>query len=165
MSNNLTVANVKNYDSIAADVAMQLATTGTDQIPVYDDADICAHWGITVEELQSLKGDPKFVTAVRSAMHVIKTDAPHLATKARMLLEMSLDNLIPTWLKDDKASLSDKNKLLDNLVKIAGLLERYKAQEEAKTPAATAAGPVINLTLQQLPAGFAVVQEKEINPR
>ncbi len=151
MSTNLTVANVKNYDSIAADVAMQLATTGPDQIPVYDDADICAHWDISLAELQSLRADPKFVTAVRSAMHVIKTDAPHLATKARMLLEMSLDQLIPTWLKDDKASLSDKNKLLDNLVKIAGLLERYKAQEEAKSPAQEAKVPSINITLTTSP--------------
>jgi hypothetical protein len=107
------------------------------ETPVYTIDELASHWNLTVAEINDFKKDPEFIRQARSEMLLLKKTSSHLQVKASLLLEMWLDHLAPTWLSDPNASVGDKDKVLNSILKVTGIMERNKAAEAMAIAAAT----------------------------
>ena len=130
-------------ESIAVDFALMQASS--QDAPVYNERDICATWDITVEDLQILKRDPEFIRLVRSAICDLKKSGDHLQVKSRLILEAWMDNTATQWLADDGASISDKNKVVETLIKVSNLIRKDAGSEGSSSNGASA--PTLNIIL------------------
>ena len=161
MPNDLTVKS-EWPEGLVVDYAMTKMATITGHAPLYDLEQIAANYNVSVEFLKAIENDPEFVRQVRSEMLVLRKESPHLQKKATMLLEAWLDNQAAVWLGDfSDGSLADKLKVVEQITKISGLLEKNKAvnglpQEGVSGPAV----PTLNIVLT---TPSASVVEKVVN--
>ena len=149
-------------EGLVVDYAMMKASEVAGLAPLYTLQDIAAMYDITVDTIKALEQNPEFVREARIEMMEIKKSAPHLQKKATMLLEMWLDQQAAVWISQHSdGTLAETLKVIEQITKISGLLEKQKAAIEASSPAASGpAVPTLNIVLTT-PAQVSV--EKVVN--
>ena len=148
-------------EGLVVDYAMVKAAAITGTASLYSIKDIAATWDVSEEFIKELEQDPEFIRQTRAEMMVIKKDAPHIAAKATMLLEAWLDQKAALWLADDEMSGSDRIKVIDQITKISGLLEKNKAVNGL--PQEGTGGPVVPTLNIVLTTRAQVSVEKVVN--
>lgn len=154
---DVIVPITKWEEGLVVDYAMMKASEIEGRPSIYSMSDIAATWAISIEQLIDLEKNPEFFRQARAEMMVIKKTCPHIALKASAILEHWLDTKALYWLEDTD-NTSDRVKVLDQIIKISGLIEKNKATEVAQNPANIL--PTLNIVLST-PA--AVCVEKIIN--
>lgn len=129
MTAKLPTTTTDWHEGLVIDYALMRASA-TSGVAIYELRDIAATWDISVERLQELEKDPEFIRQTRAEMMVLKRDSAAVAKKASLLLESWLDNSVPAWLSDGECSYADKMKIVDQLTKVSGLLEKNKSSQE-----------------------------------
>lgn len=161
MSNDLT-ADIDFPPGLVYDLAMNSSTFSGESI--YDEADICARWDVSLEHLATLKEHPKFVTAVRSAIHDLRENGDALRLKMRMQFEVYLETVVPKIMASEDTKPLEKYKFLELLSKGSGLIDDTKASKESAAPPPQQMPTLqIVLTSSQQPAFQVSNSEKVIN--
>lgn len=134
MTTNLPATN-DWPEGLVVDYAMMKASEVAGLAPLYSLHDIAAMYSVDVETIKALEQNTDFVRQVRAEMMEIKKTSPHLQKKATMLLEVWLDTQAATWIgQASEGTLAEKLKVIEQITKISGLLEKQKAAIEAENP-------------------------------
>lgn len=118
-------------EGLIVDYALMRASA-TSGVAIYELRDIAATWDISIDRLQELEKDPEFIRQTRAEMMVLKRDSAAINKKAALLLEGWLDHSAPAWLSDPDCNYGDKMKIVDQITKVSGLLEKNKSSQESK---------------------------------
>ncbi len=148
---------------LAYDEAMNKASsTG---FTLFTDDELCAQWDITQEYLDTIRQDPKFRVAVRSAMYDLKENGGTVRAKMRAQFEMHLDSTLPSMMAHPDTPPAVKATLIAMLGKGGGVLSEVKPKDSEQSSQQNQVPP-IQIIFAQTPSldiQFAN-QEKVINP-
>ena len=123
----------KIHNGIAIDFALMKASS--QENPLYTVEDICSFWSLDRDTFEALKQDPEFIRTVRSEMLELKKSGDHIAHESRLILENWLDTIAVSWLHDTDGSLGERIKVVEQVTKLTGLIEKLKAAESAANAA------------------------------
>ena len=139
--------------------------------PLYNLEEICDHFDITLDQLETFRQLPAFRAEVRAAILELQDTNSTIRRKVRKQTELYFDTLVPKWLIDESFNNAEKVKLLTLMTKVAKLIDdpaekaKVEAEVAAKSPQQSA--PTLNLYLTtapgQQPPAIDVTPEKIIS--
>lgn len=141
-------------DAWPVGLSTDIAYLQGDGSPLFSDEDLCGKHKISLDRLALIREIPAFKIEVERSRREIEQTNGTVIKKAALLTEMYIDNLVPTWLSDDRQPLQAKMLVMQFLAKLGrldGSTEKAVMEAEAAKKAGSGSGPTLNIILQTVP--------------